>query len=138
MIDAGVASGERSSIAAHRLQSDVLLSLGGAQLGITICSIVVGKLMEPAISEVIENLINRFFEISETLLHSIGFAVALALVVLIHMVMGEMVPKNLALAGPEKTLLIPVAADVRVPAASSPSCPSSVVAIEWVAYCVAG
>ena len=105
VIDAGVASGERSSIAAHRLQSDVLLSLGGAQLGITICAIVLGKLMEPALSEVIENLINRFFEISETLLHSIGFAVALALVVLIHMVMGEMVPKNLALAGPEKTLL---------------------------------
>ena len=105
-IDTEATVGRKSALAAQRLQRDVLTTLGGAQLGITICSLVIGRLAEPAVASVIERLVNEFAEISETVLHSVSFAIALALVVVVHMVLGEMVPKNLAITGPEKTLLL--------------------------------
>ena len=105
-IDAEATAGRKSALVAQRLQRDVLTTLGGAQLGITICSLVIGRLAEPAVASVIEQLVNEFAEISETVLHSVSFAIALALVVVVHMVLGEMVPKNLAITGPEKTLLL--------------------------------
>ena len=105
-IDTEATAGRKSALAAQRLQRDVLTTLGGAQLGITICSLVIGRLAEPAVASVIERLVNEFAEISETVLHSVSFAIALALVVVVHMVLGEMVPKNLAITGPEKTLLL--------------------------------
>ncbi|MBA50694.1 MAG: hypothetical protein CL456_01050 [Acidimicrobiaceae bacterium] len=105
-IDTEATTGRKSALAAQRLQRDVLTTLGGAQLGITICSLVIGRLAEPAVASVIERLVNEFAEISETVLHSVSFAIALALVVVVHMVLGEMVPKNLAITGPERTLLL--------------------------------
>ena len=105
-IAAEATAGRKSALAAQRLQRDVLTTLGGAQLGITICSLVIGRLAEPAVASVIEQLVNEFAEISETVLHSVSFAIALALVVVVHMVLGEMVPKNLAITGPERTLLL--------------------------------
>ena len=105
-IDTEATAGGKSALAAQRLQRDVLMTLGGAQLGITICSLVIGRLAEPAVASVIERLVNEFAEISETVLHSVSFAIALALVVVVHMVLGEMVPKNLAITGPERTLLL--------------------------------
>jgi len=55
--------------------------------------------------------------IPEGFVHPIAFALALSLVVYLHMVLGEMVPKNIALAGPERTALLlgpPLAAVVAV------------------------
>ena len=104
-VDSAARQGSRPALAAQRLQSDVLTTLGGAQLGITICSLIVGRLAEPAVASVVESLVSQFVEISETLLHSISFAFALGLVVIVHMVIGEMVPKNLAITGPQRTLL---------------------------------
>ena len=45
-------------------------------------------------------------ELPDTVLHSVGFGVALGAVAMVHMVVGEMVPKNLALIGPERTLFV--------------------------------
>ena len=42
----------------------------------------------------------------ESLLHPIAFAVGLAVVVYLHVVLGEMIPKNLALAGPDRAALV--------------------------------
>lgn len=105
-IDAMAAAGRKSAVAAQRMQGDVLTTLGGAQLGITLCSMAVGRLTEPALAKLIEGAIGSYVELSDSTLHSVGFAVGLGIVVVIHMVMGEMVPKNLALVGPERTLLI--------------------------------
>ena len=104
-VDSEARGGRRSAVAAQRLQSDVLTTLGGAQLGITVCSLIVGRLAEPAVASGIESFVNQFAEISETVLHSVSFAVALGIVVVVHMVVGEMVPKNLAITGPERTLM---------------------------------
>ncbi|MDG3010749.1 HlyC/CorC family transporter [Rhodococcus sp. D2-41] len=84
------------------------LMLAGAQLGITICSIVLGKVGEPAIAHLIEKPLD-LIGAPEALLHPIAFAIALALVAFLHILLGEMVPKNLAIAGPERAamLLVP-------------------------------
>ena len=106
VVEQEVARGRRTARAAQRIQGDLLLSLTGAQLGITMCSLALGRVAEPVIAKLIEDSLGRFVEISEPLLHTIGFATALALVVLVHMVVGEMVPKNVTLADPERTLFI--------------------------------
>ncbi|MFF0813578.1 hemolysin family protein [Rhodococcus sp. NPDC003318] len=84
------------------------LMLAGAQLGITICSILLGRVGEPAIAHLIEKPLDMV-GVPDQLLHPIAFTVALALVVVLHILLGEMVPKNIAIAGPERCamLLVP-------------------------------
>jgi CBS domain containing-hemolysin-like protein len=83
---------------------NVSLMLAGAQLGITICSLLLGRLGEPAVAHQLAG----FFEllgIPEVLLHPISFAIALAFITILHVLIGEMVPKNLAIAEPERLAL---------------------------------
>ncbi|QWF85517.1 hemolysin family protein [Amycolatopsis sp. CA-230715] len=83
---------------------NVSLMLAGAQLGITICSLLLGRLGEPAVA----HRLAAFFElfgIPEVLLHPISFAIALAFITILHVLIGEMVPKNLAIAEPERLAL---------------------------------
>lgn len=91
-----------------RAGADLSRMLAASQLGITICSLLLGRLGEPAVAHLIE----RPFEamgLPEAALHPIAFAISLAIVAAVHMVVGEMVPKNIAIAGPERSamLLVP-------------------------------
>lgn len=106
VIDSRAAQGKPAALCAQRMQSDVLTSLSGAQLGITVCSLAIGRLAEPAISALIEDAIGGLVDLPDAVLHSIGFGIALGLVAVVHMVIGEMVPKNLVLIGPERTLFV--------------------------------
>jgi CBS domain containing-hemolysin-like protein len=82
----------------------VSLMMAGAQLGITICSLGLGYIGEPAVAHLIEPLLHDV-GLSESWLHPIAFAIALLVVVYLHVVIGEMVPKNIALAGPDRAAL---------------------------------
>jgi len=82
---------------------DLQPQLAGAQLGITMASLGLGFVAEPAVSTLIESAVERFVHVPAGLLTSVGFVVALAIVVCVHIVLGEMVPKNIALAGPERS-----------------------------------
>jgi CBS domain containing-hemolysin-like protein len=88
-----------------RAMEQVSLMLAGAQLGITVCSLGLGAVGEPAIAHLIEGPFAAL-GLPEALLHPIAFALALSVVVYLHMVLGEMVPKNLSLAEPERAALI--------------------------------
>lgn len=81
------------------------LQLAGAQLGITMASLLLGYVAEPAVAGLIEGGIERFVELPSGVLHTIGFVVALTIVAFLHMVIGEMVPKNIAIAAPERTMM---------------------------------
>lgn len=83
----------------------VSLMLAGAQLGITICSLGLGAVGEPAVAHLLERPFAAI-GLPESLLHPIAFVLALAVVVYLHMVLGEMVPKNIALAAPERSALL--------------------------------
>ncbi|KQV09864.1 MULTISPECIES: hemolysin family protein [unclassified Kitasatospora] len=97
------AGNKRARTVLHAL-SNVSAMLAAAQLGITVCSLLLGALAEPTIAHLLEGPF-ELLGVPEQLIHPIGYALALALVVFLHMVVGEMVPKNIALAGPEKAAL---------------------------------
>ena len=80
------------------------LMLTSAQLGITLCSLGLGRLGEPAVARSLEVLVGGL-PIPAPVLHAVAFAIALAIVVLLHVLIGEMVPKNLAIAEPERLAL---------------------------------
>jgi CBS domain containing-hemolysin-like protein len=82
----------------------VSLMLAGAQLGITICSLLLGRLGEPAIAHRLSGFFD-LFGIPQVLLDPISFALALAFITILHVLIGEMVPKNLAIAEPERLAL---------------------------------
>lgn len=104
-IEVRVASGSRAARTTLRAMERVSLVMAGAQLGITACSLGLGALGEPAVAHLIEPLLHAL-HVPEALLQPIAFAIALAIVVYLHVVLGEMVPKNLALAGPERAALL--------------------------------
>jgi CBS domain containing-hemolysin-like protein len=83
----------------------VSLMLAGAQLGITVCSLGLGAVGEPAIAHLLEGPFEAL-GMPASLLHPVAFTLALGIVVYLHMVLGEMVPKNLALAVPERSALL--------------------------------
>ncbi|WP_381800968.1 hemolysin family protein [Streptomyces niveus] len=78
--------------------------MAAAQFGITICSLTLGAVAEPTVARLLEPLFHAA-HVPEGLIHPLGFFVALAAVVFLHLVIGEMVPKNLAMAAPEKTAI---------------------------------
>ncbi|GHH66129.1 membrane protein [Kitasatospora indigofera] len=98
------AGNKRARTVLHAL-SNVSAMLAAAQLGITVCSLGLGALAEPTIAHLVEGPFHAM-GVPEGLMHPLSYGLALAVVVFLHMVMGEMVPKNLALAGPEKAALV--------------------------------
>jgi len=95
----------RSAQVAVGLNKDLSLSLAAAQLGITMASLVLGFVAEPAVASIFEQLFG-FLPISENVIHGISLVIALLIVVFLHMVVGEMAPKNIAISAPERTALI--------------------------------
>jgi CBS domain containing-hemolysin-like protein len=77
-----------------------------AQLGITLASLGLGMYAEPAIAHLIEAPLHDWFGLEGTIVHTIGFFIALALITYLHVVFGEMVPKSLALQSSEATVLV--------------------------------
>ncbi len=84
--------------------NQIPLMIAGAQLGITICGLGLGALAEPAIAHYLEEPFAAM-GLHESAVHPTAFVVALAIVVFLHTVVGEMVPKNITLAGPEASVL---------------------------------
>jgi CBS domain containing-hemolysin-like protein len=80
-------------------------TLAGAQLGITVASLLLGFIAEPSLARLLTTLFG-FLPISEAVLHSVALAIALLIVVFLHMVIGEMAPKNIAIATPERAALV--------------------------------
>ncbi|MFE9840582.1 hemolysin family protein [Streptomyces goshikiensis] len=78
--------------------------MAAAQLGITLCTLVLGVVAEPAIAHLLSPLLDAV-GVPSGVTHALSFVVALALATYLHMLFGEMVPKNVALAEPVRTAL---------------------------------
>lgn len=107
-LEALAESGKSSAVAVIRAGEDLAVMLAGAQLGITVGSIALGRVGEPAVAHLLEPIFG-LFGVPSAVLHTVSFIVAITIVVFLHVLLGEMVPKNIALAGPEKAamLLVP-------------------------------
>ncbi len=80
--------------------------IAATQLGITISSLALGWIGEPVVAVVLENILHYLpIEIGSTTLHAISFVLAFSLVTALHIVIGELAPKSLALQRPEETAL---------------------------------
>jgi CBS domain containing-hemolysin-like protein len=90
-----------------------------AQLGIALCTLVLGVVAEPTIAHALEPLFDAI-GIPPGLVHPIAFVIALTVATYLHMLIGEMVPKNIALAEPERTALALGPALVRLTRALRP------------------
>ena len=88
-----------------RAMENMSLVIGVNQLGITVCSLVLGAVGEPAVAHLVEPVLHAL-HVPESFLHPIAFVIALSIVVYLHVVLGEMIPKNLALAGPDRAALV--------------------------------
>lgn len=98
-------AGSRMARTTLHAMENVSLMMAGAQLGITICSLGLGAVGEPAVAHLIEPVLD-LMRVPHDLLHPIAFVLALVVVVFLHVVLGEMVPKNIALAGPDRAALV--------------------------------
>ncbi len=105
--------GDRRARLALEAVRDIQPQLAGAQLGITMASLGLGYVAEPALAHLLEGVVDAVTILPEGARHPLAFAVALALVVTLHMVLGEMVPKNVAIAGPERVARLVVPAHRR-------------------------
>jgi CBS domain containing-hemolysin-like protein len=79
--------------------------MAAAQLGITLCTLVLGVVAEPAIAHMVEPVFDAV-GVPTGLIHPVSFVLALAVATYLHMLLGEMVPKNIALAEPARTALL--------------------------------
>lgn len=98
-------AGSRPAKLALRAMENVTLAMAAAQMGITICSLGLGAISEPAIAYFIEPAFEAI-GVPDAFVHPVAFIIALTLVVFLHVVYGEMVPKNIALATPDKAAMV--------------------------------
>ncbi len=98
-------AGSRMAAITLQAMEKVSQMMAGAQLGITVCSLGLGAVGEPALAHLIEPVFHEL-HVPEDWLHPVAFVIAMTVVVYLHVVLGEMVPKNIAIAGPERAALI--------------------------------
>jgi CBS domain containing-hemolysin-like protein len=96
-------SGSRQAARLLRLIDNLNAYISATQLGITLASLALGWLGEPAIAHLLERPLSGW--VSETVLHTISFTIAFSIITFLHIVLGELAPKTLALERAEKTAL---------------------------------
>lgn len=77
--------------------------LAAAQLGITVCSLLILLIVEPSIHHLLQPVL---YGLGETASDAIAFTFSLTLVTFLHVVVGEMIPKNISVSVPERAALI--------------------------------
>jgi CBS domain containing-hemolysin-like protein len=105
VIEPRAAEGSRAAALTLTAMERVSQMLAGAQLGVTIASLGLGAVAEPAVSHLIEAPFDAA-GLPARVLHPLAFALSLAIVAFLHVVLGEVVPKNISLAGPERVALL--------------------------------
>ncbi|MQA80368.1 MAG: DUF21 domain-containing protein [Streptosporangiales bacterium] len=97
-------SGSRAARMALSQIRNLSTMLAASQLGIALCSLGLGAAAEPAIAHQLEDVFH-YVGLPEGAIHPVALVIALGLVSYAHMVLGEMVPKNLSLTSPVKAAL---------------------------------
>jgi CBS domain containing-hemolysin-like protein len=98
-------AGSRAAKTALWAMEHATLMLATCQLGITIASLLILNVSEPAIHHLLEIPL-ALTGLSEELISTIAFIIALTIVTFLHVVFGEMVPKNLSFSVPDRAVLI--------------------------------
>lgn len=97
--------GKRTARTALFAMEHATLMLATTQLGITVCSLLILNVSEPAIHDLLEAPL-RLTGMPEPVIGAVSFVIALLVVSFLHVVLGEMVPKNLSFSMPDRALLL--------------------------------
>ena len=95
----------RRARTALRAIEQLPLMISACQFGITLASLGLGALAEPVVASLLTDPLAAL-RVPHELIHPLALAIALTLVSCLHMLLGEMVPKNLALTGPERAAMV--------------------------------
>lgn len=120
--------GSRAAKTALYAMEHATLMLATSQLGITICSLLILNVSEPAIHHLLVYPLG-LTGLAEGVIDTLAFIVALVLVSYLHVVFGEMVPKNLAFSVPDRAVLLLATPLVWVSKVFYPI----IVALNWIA-----
>jgi CBS domain containing-hemolysin-like protein len=104
-IDPYARRGERRGKVARHMVRHLDAYLSATQLGITLASLALGWIGEPAFAWLIEPLVLKLPGASPAFVHSISLTVAFLSITILHIVLGELAPKSLAIRKPEPTAL---------------------------------
>jgi CBS domain containing-hemolysin-like protein len=108
-IDQMIAEGHRGARAVRRAVSDPDRYIAATQLGITMASIGLGWIGEPALASFIQPALTSLpTGVAETTAHTISVAIAFAIITALHITLGELAPKTIALERSEATALLVV------------------------------
>lgn len=97
----GRAGAKNASLIAH----DVNAYLSACQLGITLASLALGWLGEPAVSELLHPVF-AFFGMPDAAVKAVSVAIGFTIVTALHIVVGELIPKSLAIFSTERYALL--------------------------------
>jgi CBS domain containing-hemolysin-like protein len=100
-----IRQGRRRARAAQRLVSSLDEYLSATQLGITLASLALGWIGEPAFAKLFAPLFVSTGLLEPIFAHTLAFAVAFLLITFLHIVLGELAPKSLAIQLPEPTVM---------------------------------
>lgn len=96
---------KRAKIALH-INEHLNTYLSATQLGVTLASLGLGWLGEPAVARLLEDLFGGLFADNHVLLHSLSFGIAFTFITLLHVVLGELVPKSMAIQDTERYAML--------------------------------
>ncbi|MGI1658677.1 MAG: hemolysin family protein [Desulfitobacterium sp.] len=98
-------TGSKKASAALEVTSQLDAYLSASQLGITLASLGLGWLGEPAIATLLAPLFANLVEWDGVLTHTVSVVIAFLLITFLHIVLGELVPKSIAIQRAEDTAL---------------------------------
>ncbi len=107
-IDTLVADGRRGAILARNITNNLESYLSACQLGITLASLGLGWIGAPAIGRLLYPLVN-LLGYSEAVVHGISVTIAFIIITVLHIVLGELAPKTLALRKSNSVTLLSAA-----------------------------
>jgi CBS domain containing-hemolysin-like protein len=104
-IAAEAAAGRRGARVTHHILQHLDAYLSATQLGITLCSLALGWIGQPAFSRLVEPAVRSVAGANPHLVHSVGLALSFSVITMLHIVFGELTPKWIALRRSESTAL---------------------------------
>jgi Hemolysins and related proteins containing CBS domains len=103
-LEALISEGNIKAKYCKSIKKDMNSYLSACQLGITLASLGLGWIGEPALSRLISPLFS-YFKLDGAILHTVSFTIAFIIITALHIVLGELVPKSLAIYSTEKVML---------------------------------
>jgi CBS domain containing-hemolysin-like protein len=104
-IDPYVKRGDRRGLVARHMIRHLDAYLSATQLGITLASLALGWIGEPAFAWLVEPLVMKIPGASPAVVHSVALTMAFIVITILHIVLGELAPKSLAIRKPKRTSL---------------------------------